>query len=227
MSEDFTTVDASEPTEEELMTQGAAALRDLLASEPTTEEEIVAVLARRLDDPITVDTWSAILHSLTSYAGTPAVNLIAWAGLSDPLDETRLAAIEEAGGDTVANLVRRITAQFGDELRYAYEIWGQLPYNWRGLHREVYFDLINNRHHIRIKIEKYGGETTILEGPADSILGVASFLLGALRFTADPNTFGEERLREFAEQLDGITELLHPRLEALDKNYEPVEGQSA
>jgi hypothetical protein len=218
MTEDptaYETPEEEEPSEEQLMAEGAEALRALLAAEPTTEEELVAVLQRRLSEPITPDTWGTIVHSITSYVGERGFNILAWAGVSEPGDQSRLDALEEAGGHTVANLGRRITAQFGDELRYAYEISGQLPDNWRLLNREVFFDVINNHHFLRIHVEKYGGERTIIEGPPDSILSLTTFLVGALRFTADANAFSEERLNEFAAELGPFTELIQPRMEQL------------
>jgi hypothetical protein len=212
VNEDLSTPDEGrEPSDEEVMAEGAKALQTLLESQPATEEELVSVLSRRLTDQITPDTWGAISHSLASYLGQSGFNVLAWGLVSEPGDQSRLEALEDAGGPDVANLARRLTAEFGDELRYAFEIWGNLADNWRLLNREVFFDLINHRHFIRIQVEKYGGEKMSFEGPPDSILSFATFLIGALRFTADPHAFSEQRIEEFTQEIGPFADMLEAR----------------
>jgi len=211
MNDDVSTSEDGQDAVLDEITPGAEELRALLASQPSTEEEVVAVLSRRLSGPITPDTWDAVAHSLTSYLGESGVDVLVWAALSEPRDKTRLDALEEVGGSEVAGLARRITAQFGDEMRYAFEIWGQLPDNWRLVNREVYRDLINNRYFMRIQLEKYGGEKTFVEGPPDSIMSFATFLVGALRFVGDGNAFSDEGIARFVPEAEEFLELLKSR----------------
>jgi hypothetical protein len=192
---------------------GANELQALVATQPTTEEEIVAVLTRRLSGPITPDTWNTILGSLTSYLGEDAFYVFGWAVTSDPGDETRLEMLAEVGGPEVVGLARRIMAQFGEELRYAYEISGQLADNWRLVNREVYRDLINSRYFMRIHVEKYGGEKIVVEGPPDSILSLTTFILGALRYTGDAGAFSQNRVEEFVSAADEFLDLLRTSAE--------------
>jgi len=96
-------------------------------------------------------------------------------------------------------------------MRYAFEIWGQLPDNWRLVNREVYRDLINNRYFMRIQLEKYGGEKTFVEGPPDSIMSFATFLVGALRFVGDGNAFSDEGIARFVPEAEEFLELLKSR----------------
>ncbi len=211
-------VSTSEDGQEAILDQmrpGAEELRALLASQPTTEEEVVAVLSRRLSGPITPDTWDAVGHSLTSYLGETGFEVLVEAALSEPQDKTKLEALEEVGGSEVAGLARRITAQFGDEMRYAFEIWGQLPDNWRLVNREVYRDLINKRYFMRIQLEKYGGEKTVIEGPPDSILSLATFLVGALHFVGTAEAFSEDRIAQFVPEAEEFLELLKSRAQAV------------
>jgi hypothetical protein len=192
----------------DLMSAGAAELRALVSSQPTTEEEVVAVLSRRLEGPVTPETWDSIRDSLTSYLGEEAFNTFGFTMTSDVGDETRLHILEEVGGPDVVNVLRRIMAQFGEELRLAYEVSGQLADNWRLVNREVYRDLINNRYFMRIEVEKYGGEKTAIEGPPDSILSLATFLLGALRYTGDADAFSEVRIDAFLTEARELISLL-------------------
>jgi hypothetical protein len=194
-------------TDIELLTEGAAQIMQYLNADPQAEERLLGMLDRRLRDGIDEATWSHLYKSLTTLVGPRGVTIIAWSSTVDP---SPIDTIERHVPPEVTAFVRRIAATYGPELVSAYEHANESPNNWRYVNREVYQDLVRNQPHIRLRIEKYSGEETVIEGPGDSILSFARSIILALRLVGSRDEFSEPRIQEYLEEADEFEKLLRP-----------------
>ncbi len=189
------------------VTTGAERIERYLAGCPDGAGELILTIGRRLGEEVDGNTWGPLYSSLSILLGDDGAGLIAWAATTDPskLEEMRSRAPSDA-----ANLVCRVVALYGPELKRAWEIWGESPHNWRNISRDVYQDLFTNRAFIRIRIEKYNDEEVVVEGHADSILGLAKGILVALRVVGSRAEFGEPQIQAYLEESDRLLEVLRP-----------------
>ena len=66
---------------------------------------------------------------------------------------------------------------------------------------------------------------TVVEGPPDSILSLATFLLGALRYTGDPGAFSEGRIvDEFLTEATELVELLRSGVQEVGVAQDGLDG---
>jgi hypothetical protein len=194
-------------TDIELLTEGAAQIMQYLGSDAQAEDRLLGMLDRRLSEGIDDATWSHLYKSLTTLVGPRGVTIIAWSATVDP---SPIDTIEQHVPPEVTAFVRRIAATYGPELVSAYEHANESPDNWRYVNREVYQDLVRNQPHIRLRIEKYSGEETVIEGPGDSILSLARSIILALRLVGSRDEFSEPRIQEYLEEADQLEQLLRP-----------------
>jgi hypothetical protein len=189
------------------ITNGAERIQHYLASCPDGGAQLAMTIRQRLGEGVDGNTWGPLFSSISILVGDAGANLIAWAAMAEPdkLEEMRSHAQSET-----ANLVCRVAALYGPELKRAWEGWGESPHNWRNINRDVYQDLFTNRAFIRIRIEKYNGEEVIVEGPGESILSLAKGILVALRVVGSRAEFGESQIEAYLEESDRLVEILRP-----------------
>lgn len=206
------------PAEEraDLLSLGAADLQEFLESRPEAVEDVLEILARRLDGEIDSQTWVLVDTALSSYLGRDLAYLMAWALQPDEQME-RLHELEQVASPEVMAFLGTILGFYGPELERAFLCWNEIPDDWRVLYRDVYYDQLNQRPHIRLRIHKYNGEIVTIEGHGDSILALASSLVLTLRLAAIPDAFSQGRLLQFGEEVRQLFHLLFP---ALDEEIE-------
>jgi hypothetical protein len=69
-------------------------------------------------------------------------------------------------------------------------------------------NLLGGNYTISIEIQKISGDITVIEGPPDSVLNLARYLVQALTTVKDPAAFSAERIDSFREQVRELDALL-------------------
>jgi hypothetical protein len=192
-------------SDRELLENGEVAIRHYLAAAPDALERLDVVLARRLDGRMNTDTWRVVYSSLETLLGEDGATVVAWTATAEPSPVEDIASVVEPD---VANFVRTITAAYGAELRQAYELSRELPNNWRYVNREVYFDLIRNKPYIRFEVETYSNKKMLLEGPPDSMLGLARNLLVTLKLVGSRDAFDDDVTARFIDTANDLLSML-------------------
>lgn len=191
-------------TDDQVFEDGARALGEFLKARPQAADELIELIGRRFNDPIDQSTWGKVETALRDYfANADAGNVLAWALNADEGDRYRVDELAHAGGLEVGDLARRITGAHGIELRDAYAIQ-DFPDNWRSLSHSVYQALSGNgRVFISLTVVKQNWDRFVLDGPADSMMSFAAFVLDALR-RATPKAFSEEGVEDFIAELEDM-----------------------
>lgn len=201
----------SEETLDSLLTETLAELDHRLETVPEGPQQVLDALDRRLAARAKADeSWALLDQTLAVYLGAGAATMLTWLILEDPGDEPRMPEVEKRGSPATVGFIRNVLGLFGAELRDAFDVYQQLPNDWRVFFRDVYQDPINNTDFIRIRLQKYSGETVILEGGPDSFLTLARNLLLTLQPIAAPDAFAEEAFSRFAETLSEFWRLVLP-----------------
>lgn len=190
-----------------LIEGGGEDIATFLAGGADREGLVLDLLDRRLDGDIDQGTWSLVWGSLSTLVSTRAMSLIAWAATGEP---TLLDSFAPHIPPVTALLLRRITATHGAEMRTAFMRSSELPNNWRTIAPEVYQDLVKNQFEVRIRIEKYNGERVLIEAPGNSILGLVTNMLSALRLAGSRQAFTEANIAEYLVESDGLLKILRP-----------------
>lgn len=183
------------------------ALQAFLKSHPDAERQVREILDKRLDK-IDGTTWRAIFASLDNYLGKESTDLLF--NVAQPDQAKRLEDISDAAPHDVMNFLRTIISLYGPELANAFLISNQLPNNWKMFYRDVYYDYINKRSHLRVRIAKYNGEEPFVEGDADSILELTIFMIQTLLFLPIPDLIGAQMADRFVEEANRLIEFLRP-----------------
>ncbi len=218
------------PDEEQvrLLSEGVAELEAFLESRPEATEDVLEILARRLDGKIDHQTWATVDAALSSYLGRELAYLIAWVAQPEEQME-RLRELSGYAAPEAMAFLGTVLGLYGPELERAYLCWNEIPDDWRVLYRDVYYDMLNQRPHIRLRIQKYNGETVTFEGHSDSILALASSLILTLRLAGIPDAFSQGRLLQFGEEVRELFRLVFPALEEeIDQFFDKLfpEGQA-
>ncbi|MEP0805306.1 MAG: hypothetical protein HRF47_07435 [Chloroflexota bacterium] len=200
-----------------------AALQTFLKSHPDAERQVREILDKRLAK-IDGTTWRAIFSSLDNYLGKESTDLLF--NVAQPDQAKRLEDIRDAAPHDVMNFLRTIISLYGPELANAFLISNQLPNNWKMFYRDVYYDYINKRSHIRVRLEKYNGEEPFVEGDADSILELTIFMIQTLLFLPIPDLIGTQMADRFIEEANRLIEFLRPPSTAAPSG-ENTEGKPA
>jgi hypothetical protein len=192
--------EAQGSSEEEIFATSALALNHLLETRPEAREELMRILARRLEGQVDEGSWSNVLATLIDVFGDPqTADVFAWVLESDRGDPQRVEQLEQSGGPLAAELARQIIASYGLELRAA-SAMRDFPHNWRELSHQVYQSLANNRTFIALTVVKENSERVFLDGPADSMLSFCKFVLSAVAL-AGREAFSPDLVDEFLTDL--------------------------
>lgn len=191
-----------------MLSKAVAVLDDFLKSDPHTEQRVVDILSRRLSGEINASTWDVMHASLSQYFTEDLAYLLYWVvGVEDPA-ANRMQDVEKYASPAVMAFLRAVVGIFGADLSNAFHLWNRVPDNWRNLSREVYYDLINQTHRLKVQIEKFNGEEVIIEGPADFVLNLAGALIYTARLVGTREAFSQESIDEFLDESRQLTELL-------------------
>jgi len=190
-----------------VLKSSAAEIESFLVSDDQTEEETLALLGRRLSGPIDTGTYDVVLDALRALLGQDGANLVHWYTVGNG---AATGFLEEVATPRVAFFVRRIAAAHLPEFRSAFALWKEVPEDWRTIHRDVYFDYINQRYVVRHRIVKINGEEIVVEGNANSVLDLTRSLLTSIAIIAAREAFGEREIEAFLKEADTVLGILRP-----------------
>jgi len=193
-----------------VVARSAAQIESFLESDDQTEEETLALLGRRLSGPMDPATYDVVRDALRALLGEDGANVVHWYTVADGAST---GILEQVAPARVAFFVRRIAAAHLPEFQAAYALWKEVPDDWRTIHRDVYFDFINQRHLVRHRIEKVSGDEIVVEGNANSVLDLARSFLVSTRLIGSRDAFGEPTIQAFLEEADVVLAMLRPEEE--------------
>jgi hypothetical protein len=183
-------------------------VRSVIDSRPHAEAELLRIIGDRLSTDVNAYTWQQLTKSLSSYLsfGTEFAFVLAWAA-TEPDEEEALRQLEATEPEATV-LVRRILGLYGREVKRAFTGWERSPHDWTTVVREVHYDILNAKFEIRLKIEHYGGHTSIIEGSAESIMTLARHIILTLHQVGTRDAFPEERIDDFLTEARAFIEML-------------------
>lgn len=190
-----------------VLASSAAQIESFLVSDDQTEEETLALLDRRLSGPIDTTTYDLVLDALRALLGQDGANTIHWYIVGNGADS---GILERVASPRVAFFVRRIAAAHTPEFRSAFALWKEVPEDWRTIHRDVFFDYINQRFVMRHRIVKINGEELVIEGNANSVLDLTRSLLTSIGLVATREAFGQREIDAFLKEADTVLGILRP-----------------
>jgi hypothetical protein len=190
-----------------VLASSTAQIESFLVSDDQTEEETLALLDRRLSGPIDTTTYDLVLDALRALLGQDGANTIHWYIVGNGADS---GILERVASARVAFFVRRIAAAHTPEFRSAFALWKEVPEDWRTIHRDVFFDYINQRFVMRHRIVKINGEEIVVEGNANSVLDLTRSLLTSIGLVATREAFGEREIDAFLKEADTVLGILRP-----------------
>jgi hypothetical protein len=197
----------------DLMRQGAQLLEGFLDKHPEAEGEITELIGSRVVGPVETGTWNALLETMALYLGEDLGKFVLWAASAE-WETPPAYEIERYASPEVAGVIRRLAGRYGIEIRNAVTISGEVPDNWRTLHREIYYDVLSERYHILLRIEKFNGDAPLIEGNAEAFLGLTRGLMNTLRQINAPGAFDPRAIAEFLAEADEFIAPLRSQLEA-------------
>ncbi len=191
----------------EWVSASIVSLQTFLKSHPAAERHVREILDKRLAQ-IDGATWKAIVASLDNYLGKECTDLVMNVAQSN--QASNLQDIQDIAPHDVMNFLRTIISLYGPELTNAYLASNQLPNNWKMFYRDVHYDYINKRSHIRVRLEKYNGDEPFVEGDADSMLELTIFMMQTLLFLPVPDFISESMADRFMEEANKLIQFLRP-----------------
>jgi len=189
-----------------LLTRAGADLDSFLQRAPQAEENVLAILAKRLGGGIATQTWGNVDASLAGYLGRDAASLIAWVSQSD--QTARMGEVEKYAPPGAVVLLRTILGLYGRELQQAYERWRELPNDWVRVARKVLYDEIDKRYQVTVTIEKMNGEEFVVEASPSSFLRLLTALVRTATFVDSPDAFDAQAVAAFNDQVGKLSALL-------------------
>jgi len=190
-----------------VLKSSAAQIESFLVSDDQTEEETLALLGRRLSAEIDTTTYDVVLDSLRALLGQDGANTVHWYIVGNGAES---GILEEVATPRVAFFVRRIAAAHTPEFRSAFALWKEVPEDWRTIHRDVFFDYINQKYVLRHRIVKINGEEIVIEGNSNSVLDLTRSLLTSIGLVATREAFGEREIDAFLKEADTVLAILRP-----------------
>ncbi len=182
-----------------------AAMQAFLKEHPEAEEQVREIFDKRLAT-MDANTWSSMLTNVEYYMGAESADLLAYVGQTD--HGNRLQDVGRVASPAVMTFLKKIVSLYGPELARAAQISNQLPHNWGTFFREVTWDYINRRVQLRVRLAKYNGEETIVEGDADSMLELTTNMIRTLLFIPSPEAFNPNLLQQFKDEVNKFAEFL-------------------
>lgn len=204
MADWLSILDSPETDPRPAISETAAKIDAILQTRPQADQEIMALLGKRLGGRISETTGRDIKNALTNYLCEDAFYLILWAIQADD----RLPTVEEAAPARVAAFIRAIAGLYGSELKLADYRLDQLPNDWCSINREIYVDLINDRTLVKVRIDKFSGEQIIFEGQPYSILELTANMLRTCRLVGRADAFSHRTIEMATQEIDEFLKLI-------------------
>jgi|GEM_PF-1651811 len=204
----------------------AGHIQELLDTQPDALDYVLDILRKHVEPVIGGATYGNLMTSLVNYLGPDASYLLAWLAQAqaDPAEQqARFEALEQHAREFSPEVVafyRAIIGTFGQEMELALIRSNELPDNWNVISREVLYDVINNSFLIQLTIEKFNGEKTVIEGPPDSILSLATGIIITARLVDTRDVFSQDRIDTFLAEAEELIALLRPEPEPADEAAE-------
>ncbi len=192
----------------EMLSEGLANLDAFIESDPHTEQRVVDILSRRLSGQITSNTWDVMHASLSQYFTEDLAYLLYWVVIVEDPTVSKLKEVEQYATQPVMAFLRAVVGIFCADLTRAFNMWSRVADDWNTIHREVYFDMIKQRHHVKIRLEKYNGKEVFLEGPANFVLNLANALIYTARLIGTAQAFSKDSIDGFLHESKELTTLL-------------------
>jgi hypothetical protein len=196
-----------------LLSRTTGDLNAFLDAQPIAEQQVLSILAKRLQGQVDGKTWEVLDASLASYLGRERAYLVTWA--IEPGQSDRREELEKHGAPRVMGLLRMILSLYGPELENAFEMSNRPPDEWRRISRDVYYDQIAERHLVKILIEKYNGQRLAIEGTASSLLMLTSYMIRSVRLVGTREAFSEQSIELFLQEAGQLQTLLQPSPKAV------------
>ncbi len=179
-----------------------------LKSHPDANHQVQKILDKYLTK-IDATTWNSMGLSLDNYWSQENTDIL-FDVAQAANQESRLQEIKDLVTPETMDFLRQIISLYGPELGNAYLAANQLPNNWKTFYRDVYYDYINKRYHIRIRLAKYNGEEPLIEGNIDSILELTTFMIQTLLFLPNPDGITQSLIDQFIQKSNELNKFLQP-----------------
>ena len=190
------------------LSSGATALESFLKSHPDAERQVREILDKRLGN-IDSNSWNSVFTSLDSYWGKESTDVlynVASVAQSDL--ENRFQEIGQSAPVEVINFLRKIISLYSPEFEAAFLASSQLPNNWKTFYRDVFYDHVNKRTHLRVRFAKYNGEEPFIEGNADSMLELTILMMQTIGYLPGPDSVGKEISGQFIQEANKLIDFL-------------------
>jgi hypothetical protein len=202
-----------ESPDDELIKASADELSNEIRRRPGLAADVGTIIARRLSDTPDATTWEALRRLLVDFLGQRATGLLMWMSVHDSRDEDglrRLQRLRDNADEEAFEFVRAIRAAYAIEFKNAWDVYGEMPHNWRLVDREVYVDVVSGRPYIRLIVTKYNGEEVVIEGTGDSFLKLAAYISLSLTTLSEPAAFSADAIDYYIDHVSTLTAMLKP-----------------
>ena len=214
----------SEDSEEgaSLLSEGVSDFNNFLETHPQTNNVVLEIIDANLKKGIKATTFKVLQENLDKYLGKDLSNIIWMYVLFDKIKQD----IDKSLSPAADNFLRTILSLHGQELKASYDWFTHQPNDWSMFNREVYYDYINQTYLIRVKLEKYNGEETVIEGPPNNILALITRLIRTINIINNRDAFNKIEINEFLEAEGQLIKLLMPdKLENVEQSL-PTDTQA-
>ncbi|HET9908193.1 MAG TPA: hypothetical protein VFQ23_16195 [Anaerolineales bacterium] len=201
----------NEPTSvPDWLSSGVTALDSFLKSHPDAEQQVREILDKRLVR-MDANTWNSVFMNLDNYWGKECTDVLYnVTNIAQPDLEKRFQEIGQSATVEVINFLRKIISLYGPEFDAAFLALSQLPHNWKTFYRDVFYDHVNKRTHLRVRFAKYNGEEPFLEGSADSMLELTILMMQTIGFLPSGDLVGTEMAGQFVQEANKLITFLQP-----------------
>ena len=192
------------------LSSGVTALGSFLKSHPDAERQVREILDKRLGR-MDANTWGSVFMNLDSYWGKESTDVLYnVANVAQADLEKRLEDIGQSAPVEVIDFLRKIVSLYGPEFEAAFLASSQLPNNWKTFYRDVFYDHVNKRTHLRVRFAKYNGEEPFIEGNADSMLELTILMMQTIGYLPNPDFVGKEISGQFVQEANKLINFLQP-----------------
>lgn len=161
--------------------KAAQGLGAQLQQKPELAADIRTLFAHRLDANIDDTTENELLRSLQVILGQDAAIFLVWSLRELDADAGLPEALASPEFGAVTDLVKTVYGLYGSEFRLASVRANQLADDWFNVNVQLFFDVGNAFHRLRLTIGKYNGDQLFLETSQRSLLGLATVFISFLK----------------------------------------------
>jgi hypothetical protein len=197
----------------DLVNDTPRAILELCERRPAAQQEIGQILEEHLRRPLTPESASTLLASLSLYAGSEAANLLLSAMVAGIDDAAFSSLLADALDDSTRSWFLTLLARFGPALREAWIVGGENPEAWRAINRTMLLDVNSGGWVVNVEITKYSGEKMRLEETPSTLLLLATAIVDTLlRMPQEmaPDALDAERRDEFIGKYADFVKLFAP-----------------